>query len=200
VSGEKGRVAVIILAAGGSSRMGSPKQLLKVHGKSLISHLAGVAITACLGPVVVVVGANSDQVREQLRHLDVHFVFNENWSEGIASSVRSGILYLQQNLPDINAAFVMLADQPLVDVTLLRTMATASRDSGQSVITCDYGSVTGPPTLFKSNHFAALLELHGDEGAKKVVKENPATVCIVPFAGGKTDLDTPEDYYAFLHS
>jgi len=190
--------AIIILAAGGSSRMGSPKQLLGIGGTSLISRLAGVAITASLGPVLVVLGANSDQIREELRHLDIHFVFNEEWSEGIASSIRSGFLYLQQNLPEINAAIVMLADQPLVDVPLLRRLATASQDSGHSIITCDYGSVTGPPTLFKRNHFKALLELHGDEGAKKVVIKNPASLGVVPFAGGKTDLDTPGDYFKFL--
>ena len=198
MSGEKGRVAVIILAAGNSTRMGHPKQLLVTGGMTLIRQLGVQALSADVGPVVVITGASHSEVQEALDGLGVICVHNPEWAEGIGSSVRTAVKYIQDTQPPLSAVIIMLGDQPFADALLIKKLVDVSHKTGASVVTCDYGDNTGPPTFFGQKHFAELLNLSGDQGAKKVVQSHSAAAEYVPFRLGKLDLDTPSDYEAYL--
>ena len=115
------RCGIILLAAGSSSRMGNPKQLLLYKGKSLLVHAADTAIAACLTPVIVVLGANRQLIEKELVNKEgLNIIFNSDWEEGMASSIRCGIKEALEIDPDLDGVIIMVCDQPYVDQQLLK--------------------------------------------------------------------------------
>src|SRR5687768_6796078 len=121
------KIGAIILAAGGSTRMGSPKQLLKFEGTTLIRRAASAANDAGCDQVIVVTGAASEDVRGELDALDVHEIFNAEWQTGMASSIKVGIGEITRADPDVDAVVIMVCDQPHVTAELIRLLITAYR-------------------------------------------------------------------------
>lgn len=190
-------ISIILLAAGESSRLGTPKQLLMYKDKPMLQH--SINMTRTLGlETVLVLGAYSDQILGQVDTYDIKVVQNENWHEGLASSVRSGLEGALMANPDMEAVILMLCDQPLLTVDVIQKMIDKYLDSGLPIVHCDYGEATGPPTLFHQSMFPYLLQLQGHEGAKKVVKTHQDKVALVDFPDGKWDIDTMEDYQHLL--
>jgi molybdenum cofactor cytidylyltransferase len=193
---------VVILAAGASTRLGQPKQLLRLGGVSLVARAAATAVSAALGaPVVVVLGDRPERLTPELTGVPVTIALNREWSEGMASSLRAGIAALQQADPSIAAAIVMLCDQPLVTADTLHALRDAydrlpDALAAGSEYGDGHGGVTlGPPCLFSRALFPDLLKLRGAHGAKPVLARlPPARVARVPFPGGDVDIDTPEDW------
>ncbi|MGB5131146.1 MAG: nucleotidyltransferase family protein [Steroidobacteraceae bacterium] len=184
-------IAAIVLAAGVSSRLGRAKQLLEFGGKCLVRHVADSAVGAACSPIVVVVGAEAESVRAALAGLGARAVENPGWREGIASSLRRGI----QALPEhIDAAIVLLCDQPAVSSALLQALVTTQRNTGKAIVACRWNAVIGPPVLFLRERFAALLALSGDVGARSVLEREGDGVALVDFPEGAFDVDTPEDW------
>lgn len=190
-------ISLILLAAGESSRLGTPKQLLQYKDKHLLQ--LSIDLTRTLGlETVLVLGAYREQILAQVDTYDIKIVQNENWHEGLASSVRCGLEGALMANPKMEAVILMLCDQPLLTVDILQKMIDKYLDSGLPIVHCDYGEATGPPTLFHQFMFPYLLQLQGQEGAKKVVKTYPDKVALVDFADGKWDIDTMEDYQHLL--
>lgn len=190
-------ISIILLAAGESSRLGTPKQLLMYKDKPMLQH--SINMTRTLGlETVLVLGAYSDQILGQVDTYDIKVVQNENWHEGLASSVRSGLEGALMANPDMEAVILMLCDQPLLTLDIIEKMIDKYLDSALPIVHCDYGKATGPPTLFHQSMFPNLLQLQGQEGAKKVVKTYTDKVALVDFADGKWDIDTMEDYQNLL--
>lgn len=187
-------VAIILLAAGGSSRLGHPKQLLDLEGQSLLQHSLQVAMDANMGPVVVVLGANADTVNKEVQGCNAQTVFNENWQEGMAASIRCGIAHIEETNPMAEAAILMVCDQPYISAALLNNLVAAHQQTGKPIITCSYADTFGPPTLFHKSLFAELLQLKGDVGARSILKEHANSVEAVPFPEGVVDIDTEADY------
>lgn len=184
------RTAAVVLAAGGSSRLGRAKQLLDFGGKPLVRHVVEAA--AACSPVIVVVGAEARGVLAALGGLEVQAVENPAWREGgMASSLRSGIHALP---PQVNAAIVLLCDQPAVSCELLRTLVATQRNTGKAIVACRWKDAVGPPVLFLRNRFPLLLALSGDAGARSVLESEGDGVALVEFPGGAFDVDTPEDW------
>ena len=187
-------VGAVILAAGSSSRMGSPKQILQFRGQSLLRRAALAALGAGCRPVIVVTGAYAELSRGELGGLDVQEVLNKSWETGMASSIRSGVEGLVSADADADAAVFMLCDQPHVTADVISGLVAAYRDTGRPIIASTYEGSFGVPALFSRSLFAELTLLEGRSGAKEVIRRHASEAHFLPFRGGEVDVDTPKDF------
>ncbi len=190
---------LVLLAAGSSSRFGKPKQLLPYKGKSLIKHLADTALEA-IDIVVVVTGSNAQRVEAELVDLPVKLFQNKDWEQGMATSIRGGLSTLLKLAPSTDSVIFMVCDQPFVSASLLREIIAKKAETNNLIIASGYGDTLGIPALFGKSLFPDLLNLKGDAGAKKIIKENGGSVSVVSFPLGDIDIDTEEDYKTLLQN
>lgn len=189
--------AVIILAAGASRRMGRPKQLLAFRGKNLLQHIVDEAL-GFTDRVVVVLGANHEEIAAQIMPGAASVIINDHWEHGMSTSVRCGLDALDNS--DATAAVFLTCDQPFVTAGLLRQMADTHKNTGKPIVACRYAETLGVPVLFHQSVFVHLSGLQGDAGAKKIVMQFSELVATVDFPEGQFDVDTPEDYDKILTS
>lgn len=187
-------IGAVVLAAGASSRMGSPKQTLQFRGESLLRRAVLAALNAECRPVIVVTGAHSELSRSELEGLDVREVLNTRWETGMASSIRMGVEGLVSAAPDADAVVLMLCDQPHVTAEVISGLVEAHRASGRAVVASTYGGSFGVPALFSRTLFAELMRLQGMSGAKEVIKRHAQDAHFLPFQNGEVDVDTPDDF------
>lgn len=187
------RVAALVLAAGGSSRMGSPKQLLDWGGRPLVRAAVEVALAARLDPLLVVVGGAQAQVADALAGLPLRMIANPDHATGQSSSLRAGIAALGQNA---DAVVVLLGDQPFVTAAIVEQLVAEWRASGAAIIAPTYAGQRGNPVLFARTVFPELLAVQGDQGARAVLAADRARLRLVAFDDSRplADIDTPEDY------
>jgi molybdenum cofactor cytidylyltransferase len=190
----KESIGVIVLAAGSSSRMGKPKQLLLIDGDPLLLRTIKTLQETKLEKIVVVLGAHRNETEKAISYVGVHTVFNDLWESGIASSVNSGLDFLLSSFPDINGVLILVCDQPLLTKLHIENLIQAS----SPIVASRYSNTIGVPALFSKLFFPELLDLHDDQGAKKIIERNSDRVTAVDFPFGEIDLDTPEDYNTFL--
>ncbi len=190
----KRSIGAVVLAAGASTRLGTPKQLIRFRGRTLLEHTIHVAVAAGFRPVVVVIGAHADRIRQAVvLPPGVRWVENPRWPEGMSTSICTGLTALVEADPSVAGALLMACDQPYVSVALLRRMASAYRRTGAAVVACTYGGTFGVPALLDRTLFPELLALEGDHGAKSVIARHLHRTIQVPFPQGIIDLDTTED-------
>lgn len=194
--GETLRCGVVILAAGASTRMGTPKQLLELGGRTLLVRTVEAALASTAWPVVVVLGAHAEKIRPRLARLPVLVTENAAWPEGMAASIREGVTTLQQFSRRLDAAIIALCDQPAFSAEVIAQLIAAQRTTHQSIVAARYGGRPGAPALFLRQHFHALAHLTGEEGARTLLHAEPARVATVDLPALATDLDTPEDFAA----
>lgn len=198
-STKDGKVGVVLLAAGASSRMGTPKQLLKVRGTSLIRRAAEHALDSRCGPVVVVLGANAELIAPELHGLAIHMAVNRDWAAGMSSSIRCGLKSLLALDSRIQGVIVFLGDQPKVTGNSLQRLATAHVQSGSGLVAASYSGCIGTPALFSRVYFDELSELEGQGGAKSFLERHARRVLTIDTPEAAWDLDTPEDVANFGH-
>jgi CTP:molybdopterin cytidylyltransferase MocA len=184
---------LILLAAGGSRRMGRAKQLLPVKDKPLLRFVAERVLRAEVSPVVVVLGAESRKIEPTLDGLPVHLAVNPAWQEGMGSSLRVGVDALLDRAPKLDALIVTLGDQPGLPATHLDQLIARYRHGGCSLVASHNGLRRVPPVLFGRDWFPRLRQLTGDAGAREILREERPDFASVPLEDN-TDLDTPEDY------
>lgn len=189
----KSSVGLIILAAGESSRMGKPKQLLPFSGHSLIQHMVQSGLTSRCFPVVVVLGANAALIKLDISDLPVFIAENTQWEEGMASSIRIGMDMLLSVNSSVEGVIIMLCDQPYVKATLLNHFIEEYQLTHKSLIASSYAGTLGVPALFCKSLFPILMQLKGQEGARKIIA-HVTEVHSISFPEGEIDIDTPEDY------
>src|SRR5438093_994070 len=146
------RVAAVVLAAGGSSRMGSPKQLLGWNGESLVRRAAKMAIASRCMAVFVVVGAYAEAVAREIEDLPVTRVENPRWLDGMGSSIRVGVEAVAAAHPPFDAVLITLADQPAVTSALLDRLISAGEKAPAGLVACEYAGTIGAPALFAQRH------------------------------------------------
>jgi molybdenum cofactor cytidylyltransferase len=188
------RFGAIILAAGPSSRMGTPKQLLCVEGRPLVVRAAEAALASGAWPVVVVLGAHAEKIRPVLARLPVLIAENAAWPEGMAAAIRTGITTLQQFSRALQAALVALCDQPAFSADTVAQLVAAQRTTGRSIVAARYADRQGAPAIFLREHFPTLISLTGEEGARALLNGDPSKVAAVDLPALALDLDTPDDY------
>lgn len=181
-------VPAIILAAGASQRLGTPKQAVEWEGEALLHRTARVALEAGFSPVFVVVGAAEEISRQALGGLTVEVIPNAKWAEGMAASLRVGMAALPACA---SAVLVLVCDQPALSLELLVEMAQLHRRAPDRVIAAHYAGTRGVPALFPAHRFPDLWSLTGDRGARGALKGEG--VLEVPFPNGELDVDSPGD-------
>lgn len=192
------RSAGIVLAGGAATRFGTPKQLLAWRGEPLVRVATLAAIRAGLAPVIVVVGAHADQVERAVGDLPLAVVWNTNWGEGQASSLRTG---LNACPASIGSAVFLLADQPLVTQEVIRALVAAHATEAAAIVAplIDEGR-RGNPVLFDRETFPALRDLRGDAGGRAIFARHKVHYMPWHDVGISRDIDTPEDYRSLLES
>lgn len=189
---------VVVLAAGSSSRLGSPKQLLAVGGQNLIQHAVSVALSSRIGPVLVVTGANRKAVEAALEDMDVQLAYNPDWQEGMGASIRWGTLAALGLHPEAEGLLFMVCDQPFIYAELLRALLDRQRETGKPIVTSSYEGIRGTPALYHASLFDELKSLKGDTGARPLLQRYGEDIATVPFEKGRTDIDTHADYEQYL--
>lgn len=179
--------AAVVLAAGASRRLGQPKQLLRCGDETLLERTVNICVSAGCEPVVVVLGGAASAIVEQTR-LDSSIVINPDWEEGIASSIRTGIRSLAD---DVDGCILLTCDMPAVTAHHLSLLSNAG-----SLRASAYAGRCGIPAYFPRSSFSALLQLRGDRGARELLYGAET----VDLPGGEFDIDTPEDLARFFGS
>ncbi|HEX8428875.1 nucleotidyltransferase family protein [Hymenobacter sp.] len=193
--------AVILLAAGSSSRLGKPKQLLQYQGQTLLRRAAETAVAAAAGaPVVVVTGALHEELLPELVGSPVLAVRCLNWAQGMGASLKTGLFALESACTTWASVIVMLCDQPYVTPVLLDQLEASYIRTGQPIVAAEYGAVRGVPVLFGAEVLPLLHELPNEAGAAQLLRQHPQLVATVPFPEGAIDVDTPEQYAELLRS
>jgi len=183
----------VVLAAGASTRFGSAKQLVRLAGRPLLHTAVTRAAEVTGNAVIVVLGSSAAQLAPLLRHSPGSVVVNQEWREGLASSIRAGVARLPAAC---SAVLLLLADQAAVTTDDLRRLAGSWRKQPQHIAAALYGGFCGAPVIFPRSSFRALSELRGDTGARALLTRNPDRVVRVPMPSAAIDIDTPEDLLA----
>jgi CTP:molybdopterin cytidylyltransferase MocA len=184
--------AVVILAAGGSRRLGRPKQLVEIDGQPLVRRAAEAALAVGSGSVQVVVGAEVVRTRAALEGLPIELVVNDAWKEGLASSIRAAIDAIEKRERPVETLILMLCDQPGVSGDVLRRLLDAYRATRAPVVASRYAEGPGVPALFHAEMFGALKTLDGDVGARQLIRQLDRDVVTIPFSLPE-DIDTATD-------
>lgn len=188
---------IIILAAGNSSRLGQPKQLLDYQGRTLLRHTVEQAL-AVSSRVIVVTGFENSGINKQTGAAGT--VQNENWQEGMASSIHKGLNEMLSKYPETGDCLITVCDQPHIDASVFSELIEERQSSGKGIIASCYSGTLGTPVLFSRSYFSDLLKLNGHEGAKKLLIKYKDEVGQVMFEKGSVDIDTPEDYQQLINN
>ena len=191
MNSQHNNIALIILAAGSSSRLGRPKQLLRLNGNTLLQNSIATALKISKN-VIVVLGANEQLIRPTISDFPIEVVLNKKWTEGMSSSIRQGMSVLENK--NFEAALIMLCDQPFVDAFLLEKMVSVFEKNELPIVAAEYEGKVGVPAIFDVSFFQKLKTLKGQKGAKILIINNLDKVKRIIFEKGKIDIDTEEDW------
>jgi molybdenum cofactor cytidylyltransferase len=193
------KIPILLLAAGSSSRMGQPKQLLQWGEQTLIEHQIQTLLQTG-NPVNVVLGSNSDIILPVIQQFPATIAINTDWESGMGSSISFGIRQIIQNFPDANGVLISLLDQPMITASYLQKMLSAFQSGlRQFIVSRSASGWTGVPVLFDRCYFMELAELRNEEGAKKIVKSHEENVIQLDAGELPEDMDTPEIYQHLLN-
>ncbi len=186
------QVAAIVLAAGTSSRMGMPKQLMPLGDKTLLEHALANLRGSEVSEIVLVLGANAEEIEKKVPTSGLKVVINSLYEQGMGTSIRAGLAALE---PDARAAFVVLADQPFVRPSTLNQMIAYHREHASQITLPLYKGFRGNPVLLDRTVFEELNSLDGDVGCRAIFGSHTAGIHKVPVndIGVLLDIDTPED-------
>lgn len=179
--------------------MGQSKQMLDINGEKLLVKTLQSFLRAGVSKVVVVLGSDEKAHRDLTKGLPVDTIGNPDWEGGMGSSIKAGLRHVTSTYPGIESVILSVCDQPLLSEETISNLITSFGESGMPIIASEYCGAAGVPVLFHKSYFEKLSQLPDGEGAKKIIIQNPSDVSLLSFPGGEIDLDTWEDYEAFLH-
>jgi molybdenum cofactor cytidylyltransferase len=188
---------ILILAAGNSSRLGEPKQLLDFKGKSLLRHVAEESLKITKS-VVAVTGSNSIEISKEIDNLELIITENRIWNEGMGSSIHIGFSQLLSSFPAIESCIVSVCDQPFIDAEVFSELIQIQQDSQKGIVASKYADTLGTPVLFTKKYFTDLSKLTGHEGAKKLLQKFKDDIAEINFEKGAIDIDTQNDYQQLI--
>ncbi|MCR9227492.1 MAG: nucleotidyltransferase family protein [Flavobacteriaceae bacterium] len=186
-------IAVAVLAAGDSSRLGRPKQLVEFKGKTLLGHTMYKVDLLGFKTKILVLGAKREEIMDKIDFNDFKVVVNTHWEQGMASSIKIGLEAAMAEEEGLDHVLFLVSDQPFLEranlIKLVHTQLTKHPKATYS----QYGDNIGVPAIFCKEAFPLLLELEGDEGAKKLTRMEDFNYCTETFKKGGFDVDTEED-------
>ena len=190
--------AGVVLAAGASTRMGSPKQLLEFGGRPMLERIVVEASASRLDDVLVVLGADAQRIRGAVEWGRARVIVNENYVDGMSTSLQAGIGALGD---DVDRAVVILGDQPDVDASLINLLLDAQQSSGLPATALDFDGLLHPPVVLARELWSKIDELRGDVGLGQLLRRQTDRVVRIPASqpsGHPIDIDTPEDAALFI--
>lgn len=190
-------VAGVVLAAGGSLRLGKPKQLLTWEGQSFISRVIKNGLGAGLWPLIVVTGADSDQIRAEIEDFRVDIVHNPDWESGQSTSMKAGLAALSEKP---QAAMFLLSDQPQIGPNLIRQLIETWYEERKPITAPQINGQRGNPVLFARETFEALNEVSGDKGGRVIFDQFEATWLTWVDSRVTLDVDGGTDYQRLIGS
>jgi molybdenum cofactor cytidylyltransferase len=188
------RIGAVILAAGGSSRLGQPKQLLPFRGKTLVRIVVDAACEAGCSPIVAVIGSDAEKIGPDLADTSIIKVRNTNWQRGIGGSIRIGVEGMIAHAPDVEAILLLVSDQPAVNARTIKGLVAMHEATRRDIAASRYAGTLGVPALFDRSFFEELLSLDDESGAKSIILQNRERVAQFAFPEGVIDIDTWEDW------
>ena len=187
-------VAAIVLAAGASRRLGRPKQLLMLAGETMISRAVRLASESGASPVIAVLGAHHELIREALAMGSATSVLNGAWEQGISTSIHAGLAVLEDTAPRCSGVLILGCDQPRLTASHLHALLEVFAEQvTPTIVASAYAGVLGTPAVFPREVFPDLRALGGDKGARALLMQPPRPLVTLPFPGGEIDLDLPPD-------
>ena len=184
-------IGAVVLAAGGSSRLGQPKQLLTFKGETLIRRAVRAATEAACDPVIVVAGEMGEAIRAELQSISAVVVQNLQWERGPGTSIRLGVEHLPTS---VDAVVLLACDQPFVEASIVRKLIDVHEKTEKPIVASSYANTLGIPALFARSKFEALRALPATAGAKGLITTQPDDVASIAFEEGALDIDTTEDF------
>lgn len=185
------KLSILILAAGNSSRLGYPKQLIEFEGQTLIERITEIALTVS-DDILIVLGGNTEMIMPKLERFKdtISTTFNPDWHQGMGTSIGVGVEKLADKSDLI---LILLSDQPFISKVLLQNMLQTFANSQNPIVSCVYNQQLGVPMLFDKTVFKELLNLKGERGAKSFLNHYKNSISTVDFPQGIFDIDTIED-------
>jgi molybdenum cofactor cytidylyltransferase len=184
------KIAILIIAAGASRRLGQPKQLVPFRDTFLLNQIIQECQASEVGTIYIVLGANAEQIQPRLSD-DLSIFYHKNWSQGMGTSIAFGIKQLISK--DYDGVIIVLGDQPFFSSFLLKKITQKRTETNGKIILSEYEKGMGPPSFFEKSLFSELSMLKGDLGAKTMIKKYKEEVQRISFPKGYIDIDTPED-------
>jgi molybdenum cofactor cytidylyltransferase len=187
-------IGAVILAAGGSVRLGQPKQLLKFRGETLVARAVRAGEEALCNAVVVVVGESGSAIQDELRETSAVIIENPAWRGGLGTSIRCGLKRLIELAPATDAVILLACDQPRVEASTIAALIAEQDKTRKAMVASSYANTLGVPALFDRSCFKELLALPDNSGAKSLIAARPDDVSSISFEDGAIDIDTPADF------
>ena len=188
-------IAIVILAAGASKRMGKPKQLLKWGEGTLICHSIKIASEVNPKNIYIVLGAHFEFIKNNIETSNVTILNNIHWEKGLGTSIACAVEHLQNSKSNVDGVLITLCDQPLITSDFLKLLVSKFQSGKNQIIATSYGNEKpGVPALFDKIYFNELMALSDDQGAKAILKKYENQVVSVLPPEKNVDLDTKEDY------
>lgn len=190
--------AVVIIAAGESKRLGSPKQLLLLDKDTMLNRLIKMVQKAVDFPIYLVLGANAEKIKAQLPNVSLNIIENTEWQEGMGSSIRLGVQAVVSSANKHDGVLILVCDQPYLSESSIKDLIALQAIKNTAIAASFYANIAGTPALFHQSVFSDLLALKGDQGAKRIIQERDQELAKLQFEKGVLDIDTPEDYQQLL--
>ena len=190
-------IVAIVLAAGASTRLGRPKQLIEIQGKTMLTHLIEKINQAGFSNIMVVLGSNHQKIFDTVSNLPAHFIVNEQWEKGMGNSFSFGLRKSMIKWPDMSQVLVSVCDQPFVPVSHFEAIKNKISRDTSLIVASGYGGTFGPPLACGKKYFDEIIQLEGEKGAKSIFRKYQEQIEIIPCAECARDIDTPEDARIF---
>ena len=182
------QLSILIPAAGVSRRLGQPKQLLRYRNKTLVQHAVETAHSITPREIIVVTGANAQAVKDAIETVPVCWIHNPNWSAGMGGSIATGAAGIN---PESRGVMILLCDQWRLQTSDLQELAEKWQSDPRRIVCAQADGQLMPPVIFPAGCFGNLHALHGDSGARSILKNHPDLLTVVPSKNAAYDMDIP---------
>lgn len=193
-------IAILILAAGSSSRMKTPKQILKINNKFLLEIVIEKALTIQKDNIFCVLGEKSDEIKQKISFKNTQIIINTQFKNGLSSSIISGIKHITNNNLNCKGVLILLADQPAIETNYLKALYQLFKANNSKIVASQYVHNFGVPAIFPKKYFSQLLFIKGDKGAKEFINTKKNDVICPKFDTNFIDIDTKEDFIQYKKS